>query len=344
MARRTELWELTRTRVLIFLREPEVIFWVFFFPLALAAALGFAFRSTEAKPSRVGVLPGAGSAALVARLGAVEDLEAEVVDDPAEAEARLRRGVLDGLLEAADPPRLRLDPNRPEAELTRLRVLRALEAEAVRDASRVAIDPVLESGSRYVDFLFPGLLGMNLMSTGMWLIGFAVAELRQRKLLKRMLVTPMSRVSFLFSFLLARLVFLVLEVLALLAFGVWVLGVPFRSDVLTFLAVCMVGAVIFAGLGMLSTARVKTIQGASGMLNVFMLPMWLFSGVFFSYERFPEAFHPLLRLLPLSALNDALRAVILDGTSLVGVSAELLILAVWGAVSFFLALKLFRWG
>ena len=331
-------------RVLLFVREPEALFWVFAFPLVLAAVLGFAFRKGGVPASRVAVLDGPGAAALVESLRRQPHLEAELQPSEERAARGLRGGSIDLVVVPGAPPQLRLDPERPEGETARLRVVAALTpVDEDAPATATLAEPVHERGSRYIDFLFPGLLGMNLMGTGMWSIGFAIAELRQRKLLRRLLVTPMSRPAFLASFLLARLVFLVLELTVLTSFGVWVLGVPFRGALPAFALVTLVGAVSFAGLGLLVTARVKTIQGASGMLNLAMMPMWLASGVFFSYERFPQVLHPFLRLIPLTSLNDALRALMLDGETSAALGAPLAILAAWGLVSFVAALKLFRW-
>jgi ABC-type multidrug transport system permease subunit len=202
---------------------------------------------------------------------------------------------------------------------------------------------VEEAGARYVDFLVPGLIGLNIYGTGLWSIGFGVADARQKKLLRRYLVTPMRRSSYLASFMVFRLLFLALELVLLTAFGVWVMGVPLRGSLLAFGVVTFVSAVSFAGVGLLSVCRVKTIEGASGTINVATIPVWLGSGVFFSYERFPEVVQPFLRALPLTPLNDALRAIMLDGAGLAGVLPELGIVAAWGVLSFGLALKLFRW-
>lgn len=340
MASLRELLELTRVRVLLFLREPEALFWVFAFPLVMAAVLGFAFRGGEPPASRVRVLAGPDAAELVARLEQ-DGLEVDLAEDPQDAARELRKGNVDVLIEAGTPPRLRFDPVRAEALVARLRVEAALRGEPPADLAELVPEEAV--GSRYVDFLFPGLLGMNLMGTGLWSIGFAIAELRQRKLLRRLLVTPMRRSSFLASFLLARLVFLVGEVAILAGFGTWVLDVPMRGTLLGFACTSLLGAVAFAGMGLLAASRVRTIQGASGMLNLVMMPMWLGSGVFFSYERFPEVLHPILRLIPLTALNDALRALMLDGETLASQSGPLLVLAVWGAASFALAVRVFRW-
>ncbi|MCZ6835973.1 MAG: ABC transporter permease [Planctomycetota bacterium] len=344
MSRLDEIRELTRVRVLGFIREPEAIFWVFVFPIVLAAVLGFAFRSGGIAPTKIAVVIGEGSDRLVEAFKVDEHLEVVLYESRDEAMSKLRKAAVDGVVEPDDPPKLTFDPVRAEAETARLRVLRAL-ALAIPGAEDppIDLDELTETGSRYVDFLFPGLIGMNLMGTGMWGIGFAIADVRRRKFLKRLLVTPMRRSSFFLSFMLSRLVFLLMELVMLAGFGVWVLGVPFRGDPLSFVLVCLLGALVFAGLGILVAARVKTIEGVSGLMNLVMVPMWLFSGVFFSYERFPEALHPVLRLLPLTGLNDALRAVMLDGESIFSLGPEVAVMLGWCVVSFAVALRIFKW-
>ncbi len=342
MSRWSELKELTRIRVLLILREPEALFWMFVFPAILAAVLGYAFRSAGPEPSKAGIVAGPGAEAMHARLAGREHLEVEIIDaEP--GRRKLRRAALDVLVvpseDASALPGLVLDAQRQEADTARLRVLLALG----QPPPELPVTRVTEAGARYVDFLYPGLLGANLMGGGLWMVGYAVADLRQKKLLKRMLVTPMGRSSFLLSFLLARLMFLVIEVSVLVGFGMLVLGIPFRADALSFCLLCLLGAATFAGMGVMAAARTRTTQGASGLINLLTMPMWLLSGVFFSYERFPEAVHPLLRALPLTALNDGLRALLIDGVGLFGIGMELAVLAAWGLGAYFVALVIFRW-
>lgn len=339
LPRWSELAELTRHRILAFLRQPEGVFWVFAFPLVLSAVLGFAFQGGEPAPSRVGVVGDSGG--WVARLEADPRIELERFASREEADRRLASGRLDALVLGVEPAELRLDPSRAESEVARLRVLVAV---GEIDQDRVTIEPVTERGSRYVDFLFPGLVGMNLLGTGLWSIGFAVADMRQRKVLKRFLVTPMRRSSFLASLITARLAFLAGELILLTAFGVWVLDVPMRTSLATFTTVAVLGAIGSSTLGLLVASRTKTIEGVSGLVNLVIVPMWLGSGVFFSYERFPEAIHPILQALPLTALNDALRAGMIDGAGLGQMLPELAVLAAWTVIPFALALKVFRWA
>ena len=341
MSRWSELKELTRIRVLLVLRQPEALFWMFMFPAILAAVLGFAFRSAGPEPSKAGIVAGPGAEALHARLAASEHLEVEILDADA-GRRKLRRAALDMLVvpsEESVMPGLVMDPQRQEADTARVRVLLALG----QPPPELPVTRVTEPGARYIDFMYPGLLGSNLMGGGLWLVGYMLAEVRQKKLLKRMLVTPMSRAAFLLSFLISRQMLLVLEVSVLVGFGMLALGIPFRSDVISFALFCLFGGVAFSGLGLLCAARTRTGQGASGLINVVNVPSWLLSGVFFSYERYPEAVQPFLRALPLTAFNDGLRSLLIDGASLTSLGLELAVLAAWGIGAFFVSLAIFRW-
>jgi ABC-type multidrug transport system permease subunit len=153
----------------------------------------------------------------------------------------------------------------------------------------------------------------------------------------------MVRSQYLLAHLLARLVFLGLEVAALMIFAWLVFHVPMRGSLGAFLAVALLGALSFGGLGLLLASRARTIEAVSGLMNFAMLPMWVLSGVFFSSANFPKMMQPLIHALPLTALNDALRGVMLDGRSVPALSAEIAVLAAWGVASFALALRIFRW-
>jgi ABC-type multidrug transport system permease subunit len=337
------LVELTRARIREFLREPEAVFWVFAFPVLMALALGVAFRSERSQESVVGVLRGPGAADTVRILSAVPSVRVHEVA-PEEAAADLRNGRVSLLVVPGQPPVYRFDPARPESRLARLVTDAALQRAAGRaDAWQAREETVVAPGSRYIDWLLPGLLGMNIMGTGLWSVGFSVVVARTRKLLKRLMATPMSRGAYLASHLLGRLMFLVLEVAALLLFGRLAFGVRPAGSLLVVAALALLGALAFSGLGLLVASRARTIEAVSGLMNVVMLPMWLLSGVFFASSHFPDVAQPFIQALPLTALNDALRAVMLEGKGLPAVAGESAILAAWGGLSFLLAVKLFRW-
>ena len=340
---RNPLWQLTLARIRLFYREPSILFWTFLFPILLTVALGIAFRNRPPEPIHVAVVAGPAAEATHSALSARPDVVPRVLDAAA-ARAELRTGRVSVVVEPGAPPVLRFDPTRPESRLAHLVVDDLLErAAGRRDLLSPREETASEPGSRYVDFLIPGLLGMNVMSTGMWGIGYVIVENRQKKLLKRLAATPMRRSHFLLSFAVVRSLFLALEVPFLLGFGVLAFGIPIRGSIATLALVTVAGAVAFAGLGLLVAARAQNVQTVSGLINLVMMPMMLMSGVFFSSEHFPAFLQPLVKALPLTVLNDSLRVVMNDGGSLVAVAPGVLLLAAIGAVTFGVALRIFRW-
>ncbi len=337
------LVQLTLARMREFYREPEAIFWVFGFPIVLAFALGIAFRNRGPGELRVAVLRGAGDSVVAAAVGRAPGLS-PVVLDSTEARLQLRTGRVALLVVPGEPVVYRFDSTRTESRLARLEVDDALQRARGRiDVARVTDERVTEPGSRYIDFLIPGLLGMNLMGSGLWGVGFSVVQARTKKLLKRFMATPMRRSHYLLAFVLSRLVFLFVEVAALVGFGWVMFRVGVRGSIGAVAGITVLGALSFAGLGMLVASRGRSIEAVSGLMNLVMLPMWILSGTFFSYARFPDAMQPFVKALPLTALNDALRAVMIDGSSLTHLGAPLGIVSVWGLVSFLVALRIFRW-
>lgn len=338
------LFQLTKVRYLEFVREPEAMFWVFVFPVLLTAGLGVAFRSRPPEQSIVGVIESAATDSLVSSLAADGRLEIRRLDEEAAVQA-LRTGTIAVLVVPTDAGVLyRFDDTRPEARIARQLVNDALQRGAGRaDAIAVHEEKVRERGSRYIDFLLPGLIGMNLMGTGIWGIGFAIVDHRRKKLLKRLIATPMSRSEYLLAFMLSRFGWLVLEVGVLLAFGVFVFGVPLRGSLLAFALICILAGFAFGCLGLLIAARPRTIEAASGLMNLVMMPMWVFSGVFFNAENFPDAMQPFVQALPLTAVVNSLRSTMLEGVSLASLAPELAIILGWTVLSFVVALRIFRW-
>ncbi len=346
------LIELTLARVRESVRQPEAIFWSFVFPALLAIALGIAFRNAGPEKNRVAVISSVANATeTAAALSRSADLEA-VVMTPDEAALALRTGKVALIVQSGIPAAgasisafdYRFDPTRPESRLARLAVDDALQRAAGRsDVAAVREIPVTETGARYIDFLIPGLLGLNLLSSGMWSVGFSIVHTRSQRLLKRLAATPMRRWQYLMSFILSRLIFLALEIIAILGFAWLLFGVTMHGSLLSFILIAIIGSMVFCGMGLLIAARTKTIEGASGWMNVVMMPMWLLSGSFFSAARFPDFAQPFIRLLPLTALNDALRAVMNEGASLAANTGRIAVMLAWGLVSFIIALRIFRW-
>ena len=337
------LIELTIVRIKEFVRETEAMFWVFGFPLLLTVALGYAFREKPPDKIPIGVVEGPRAAERTRALSTSPVLLPRTFNQRDAIDA-LRRGKISLLVEGDQTPQYRFDPTRPDARTAQLEADDALQqAAGRRNVFTAKEEHVKEQGSRYIDFLIPGLLGMNLMSTGMWGMGFTIVNARMKKLLKRLIATPMRKSDYLIAQFLSRLIFLVAEVALLVAFG-WVLfGVAVHGSLITFTIICLLGGMAFAAMGLLIASRAKTIEAVSGWLNLFMVPMWICSGVFFSYERFPDSAKPFIRALPLTALNDALRAVMNDSAGILQLMPELANLMIWAVATYFIALKIFRW-
>ena len=337
------LVELVRTRLLEFLREPEGMFWVFVFPIAMALALGFAFRNKAPEILPVGIA-GAETSALRQALAGSKDLKPEIFSSVADGRAALRTGKIALLVEAGSPLVYWYDATRPDARLARFAVNDAVQKSNGRaDPAPVRDALISEKGSRYIDFLMPGLLGLNLLSTSVWGLSYSIVNARLKKTLKLMTATPMRKSDYLLSQMFSRFVLLSLEAAIIVLFGLLVFQVPMRGSPAALVLLCLFCGLAFAGLGLLCGSRVQTLEGVNGLINLILIPMWLFSGVFFSSERFPAALQPAIRALPLTAANEALRAVMLEGKSLATLPMPLAIIGLWGVASFAIALKIFRW-
>src|ERR1051326_4716079 len=329
-------------------REPEVIFWIFLFPILLAFGLGIAFRSKPPDTISVAIEQGAAAQHAMELLQQSPEharIKAAIADAPAALDG-FRLGKYELVIEpkADGSFGFRFDPMRPESVLAKTEIDNALETAAGRkEPLSISTRESSEPGSRYIDFLIPGLLGMSLMNSGLWGIGFALVAMRQRKLLKRYVGTPMRRGDFLLAIMTSRLLLMVIEIGLLLVFGVLFFHMRVLGSIFSIALLGGLGSLTFGGVGLLTASRAQKIESISGLINLVMMPMWIFSGVFFSYERFPAVIHPLIKALPLTALNDALRASILEGTPLLHQWPRLLVMILWGGISFALALKWFRW-
>jgi ABC-2 type transport system permease protein len=341
------LIELTTLRVREFLREREAVFWVFVFPVLMTFALGIAFRNIGPDTTFVAIEADATNPRVheIANvLGHSPEISSSVLP-PDEAAKALRSGKVAIVVKPSeDTYSLRFDPTRPESRTARLIVDDVLQrAKGRPDVVSVREERITEPGARYVDFLVPGLIGMNLMGSGLWGLGFTIVIARSRKILKRLAATPMRRSHYLLSFMLSRLLFLVLEVAAVVVFAWLVFGFTVRGSWLSLSLITLLGGFTFSGIGLLVAARPQTIEGVSGLMNFIMLPMWLLSGTFFSSERFPQVLQPFIKALPLTALNTLLRAVMNEGATLWSNWINVAILLFWLLISFVVALKIFRW-
>jgi ABC-type polysaccharide/polyol phosphate export permease len=338
--------ELTLMRVREMVREPGVLFWIFGFPILMSIGLGLAFRTKGPEPVTVGALPGT-PADVVSALGR-GGVEVRALDAAA-ARLDLRAGkvalVLVPPARPGGPLGYRFDPMRAESRLARATVDDLVQRAAGRRDPRATGDqPVRERGARYIDFLIPGLIGMNLMSGSMWGIGWTIVNMRVRKLLKRLLAAPMRRRHLLYAQGLARLLLIPVEVTVILVFARIAFDVRVTGSFIALGAICLAGSASFAAIAILVASRAQNTETVGGLMNLVMMPMFVLSGVFFSASHFPQVMQPLINALPLTALNDSLRAVIIDGAGLGAAVKPLLVLGVWGVLSFTAGLRLFRWA
>jgi ABC-type multidrug transport system permease subunit len=340
------LWQLISVRFKEYTREPEALFWSFGFPILLAIGLGIAFRSKPADLVHVAVVNnGPRAAPLADALRRDKGLAVEqLAPDSAAMALRTGRVALVVLPDGVDGVRYEYDDTRPDARIARLMVNDAVQRGAGRgDVLPITEQQVRERGSRYIDFVVPGLLGMTIMGGGIWGLGYSIVDQRRKNLLKRLVATPMSRAQYLASYVVSRFVLLFIEAGVLLGASALLFGVPMRGSLLGISMIVIVSALAFGGLGLLIASRSKTIEGVSGLMNLSMLPMWVLSGVFFSSENFPGVVQPFIKALPLTATNDALRASMLRGVELSGLWPQLAVLVVWMVVCFGIALRIFRW-
>ncbi len=337
------LIELAIARLREFMREPEALFWAFVFPILMSVALALAFPGGGSKPAIVGIEAGPRSAAIRDALAHAPGVTVRDIRAGNEARA-LREGEVHLLIVPTDPPTYRFDAARDESRVARLLVDDALKRAAGRsDPWSAREEPVQIAGSRYVDWLIPGIVGLNIMGSSMWGIGFSIVQSRMRKLLKRLIASPMRKREYLLAQIGGRLVFLAPEAGVPLLFGAFVLGMPIHGSLVSMSVVCLVGALAFGGIGLLLASRARTFEAISGLMNLTMVPMWVGSGVFFSSSNFPQAMQPVIQALPLTALINALRNVVLEGATLAAVARELAVLAAWGIGGFVVALRIFRW-
>jgi ABC-type multidrug transport system permease subunit len=342
------LWHLIVARLREFCREPAAIFWVYVFPLIMIVALGIAFRNRPLERFEVAVPKGPGAESLRSALETDPRFDVEILDADA-CRRRLRIGLADLVVAAGAQAEggydYFFDPTRQSNLLARS----AADDVLQRVAGRIDVIPtrgheIIDPGGRYIDFLVPGLLGMGLMGGGLWGVGFAIVDMRIRKLLKRYLATPMKRSHFLAGIMLSRLVFTVPEVALVLVFARVFFGVVSHGGYLTVGLLILLGAFQFAGIGLLVASRAETLETVSGLMNLVMLPMWIASGIFFPIDRFPQSVQPVIQLLPLTPLIDALRRVMLEGVGLTALGPNLVLIVLWGVVTFVLALRTFRWS
>lgn len=338
------LWQLTISKFKEFVREPAALFWVYGFPIILCVILGLAFRNQPVEKVKVD-LPAGPAEAFLADLKADPLIDAEVHDE-ATCRNRLRTAKTELVILPSSTPlgyEYLLDPTRKESVLAKNAAERVMLHRTQKDRPEPVEVKFEEPGGRYIDFLIPGLIGMNLMGGGLFGIGFLFVDMRVKKLLKRLLATPMRKQDFFLSVVISRLVFVAIDIIFFLSFAYLAFDIKVRGNWLALFVLVALGAFCFSGLGLLVGSRAQRMETAAGLMNAILMPSWLLCGVFFSADRYPGAVQPVIQALPLTQLNNGLRAVINDGAGFDAIGLPVLVLLAWTVFSFALAKKLFRW-
>jgi ABC-2 type transport system permease protein len=327
-------------RVRLFVREPEAIFWIMVFPVLLALGLGIAFRNRPSDQFQVA----ATTAHLTQALNNERPLSAAMVDETSGRRALAVGKILLLVIQEPNGVTYLYDDTNPDARTARLLADNAIQTDGGRrDPVRSSDLLAQEAGSRYIDFVVPGILGMNVLGSAIWWLTSSIVEARQKQLLKLLVGSPMPRWQYLAAFPLSSLLLFVVEIGVFLGLARLIFGVPFRGSIWQLGLLCLIAAVSFTGIGLLISSRARTIEAANGWINLTALPMWILSGVFFSANRFPSVIQPFVRMLPLTAAIDSFRANMLQGIGIEHLLGPVTVMAAWFIVPFCVSIRIFRW-
>ncbi len=363
-----QLGQLIIIRFKEFIREPGIIFWSIIFPVLMAWVLGIAFTRQPTMVQHVAIQLESDSlqnsklkdfllVADTTQGGAfgkeyVRTMESQKLGDTRykfslvtaeDALLMIKRGITSMIiLDNQDTLSFRFDPQSPDAKLLYITLSNAI-LEDGRVISEAEIKPLTQKGGRYIDFLVPGLIAMGLMNSIMWGISYALIDMRVKKLLRRMVATPMKKSYFMVSHFVARLLLGIIEAGILFGFAHFYFDTTIQGSAFAFVVVFFAGTVTFSGIAILIASRVNNSRVGTGLINVITLPMTILSGIFFSYHNFPDEVIPIIQKLPLTMLADSIRAIFIEGAGLADVWLNTLILFSIGIATFLLGLRIYKW-
>lgn len=369
-----QLWLLVLTHILAIIREPGVLFWGIVFPILISLGLGLAFTKKADILRKVAVINNTGitvsdSTAIFRFL----DLECEehnpekqddyrwkleIKDEKLgksvylfyylswdEAIVLLKRGTVNLILKNNNgKTEYHFDPVNSDAELTYLKLSGMIGSGVVLPAGRNdEIKPMTIAGTRYIDFLIPGLITLGVMMSTMWGISYGIIDKRSKKLLRRMVATPMKKSHYLIALLTVRITLNLIEALVLLLFALIVFKMQIQGSISALILLFLTGNIAFAGLAILISSHTSNTEVGNGLINAVVMPMMVLSGIFFSYHNFPDWSIPVIEKLPLTMLTDGMRSIFNEGAGWSQVALPILILTTIGVVLFGAGLKIFKW-
>lgn len=369
-----QLCHLTAAHFKEVIREPAVIFWGIVFPMLISLGLGMAFtreggiehhvgviaekNSLETQESEIGAFLGRRAEKISAGQNNEGDYRLTVenprlgdtsfvfnVTDRDTAMVLLKRGRLNLIVkDTQDGISYHFDPGNPDAELAYLNLSRVLGKQPVQEPGIAGnIEPLTVTGTRYIDFLVPGLIAMGAMMSCMWGISYGMIDKRSKKLLRRMVATPMRKSHFLLALIFVRISMNIIEALLLFFFAWLVFGISVQGSIPALAVVFLSGNIAFGGLAIFVSSRTANTEVGNGLINAVVLPMTVLSGIFFSYYNFPEASVPFIQKLPLTLFTDAIRSIFTEGAGFAQTGMPSAILLAFGVFFFSAGLRIFRW-
>jgi ABC-type multidrug transport system permease subunit len=350
-----------------FLREPGVLFWSFLFPVLIALGLGMAFNKKNEMKKDVAVIENQvmrNSAFrnilhLYAKIDSINEKIRYSIRTGSEktgfitfrfmpaswniAEKMLKQGKVLIILEEKDKKLYyHYDPLNTDAQLTYMQ-LTSLISEGIPDEPAAEIKPLTQKGTRYIDFLIPGLIAMNMMMSSMWGVSYTLIEKRSKKLMRRMVATPMRKSDFMLAQLVTRFVLCTVEAIILYVFAWYFFSISIEGSILALLVLFLAGMIFFTGLAILISSRTSNTEVGNGLINVVVMPMMILSGIFFSYHNFPDPFVKIIQKLPLTVLADGIRSIFIEGAGFAETYIASIILLTLGLIAFITGLKIYKW-
>ncbi|MEI6172183.1 MAG: ABC transporter permease [Bacteroidota bacterium] len=373
----SQLYQLIMANIKELIREPGVLFWGIVFPILMSLGLGVAFTKKKDVVIPIAVIgqnhvihhPADTTSVLLSFLqNNRATLERNnqgfvgrrltIPDDKLgnttfiflamnwqKAMVLLKRGNLNIVLdERMGRVQYHFDPMNPDAQLTYLKLSKLLNASGpVVQAANTEINPLTVSGTRYIDFLVPGLIAMGVMMSCMWGVSYAIIERRSKKLLRRMVATPMKRSNFLIALIAVRMLMNFVEAGLLFLFAWLAFNITIQGSVTALLALFIAGNVAFAGIAIFIASHTAKTEIGNGLINALSMPMMVLSGIFFSYHNFPEWSIPVIQKFPLTMMADGMRSAFIEGAGFAELSMPIIVLSAIGIVFFTAGMRIFKW-
>jgi ABC-2 type transport system permease protein len=371
-----QLWQLISALFREIIREPGVLFWGILFPILMSVGLGLAFTKKADVIRKVAVINLTGKADAGSEMSAIEDFlqtkceknlsgktdtwhwKYTIKDEKLgnsvflfykmkwdDALRFLKRGTINVLIAGKnDSVEYHFDPMNPDAQLTYLKLSSVVGKGTIQPVQNSAeIKPLTVTGTRYIDFLVPGLIAMGVMMSSMWGISYGIIEKRSKKLLRRLVATPMKKSHFLIALITVRITMNFIESLVLLLFSLVAFKMTIQGNISALIAIFLAGNIAFAGIAVFASSHTSNTEVGNGLINFVVFPMMILSGIFFSYQNFPDWSLPFIKYIPLTILTDGIRSIYNEGAGYHEVMVPILILLATGTVFFSAGLKIFKW-